>query len=224
MQKTATIRTEAFASQHTLERIDLRYNRISSIEGGAFSGLTSPKEIYLAGNRLVQLNSDVFEVKSDTFPNEKQRFLQIFFFFNLQFLQGASTLEKLDLSENFFSAFPTIALQEVSNLKLLNLSSNMIQKLESAHLENLKLLQVLDLSRNGINSVPPATFRDLSQLKYLDLSLNSLRTVSLTHPHETPSHQFDFANINVFFLFFQTDRRRCSRRFRLIANSYPPGQ
>lgn len=58
----ATIRTEAFASQPTLERIDLRYNRISSIEGGAFSGLTSPKEIYLAGNRLVQLNSDVFEV------------------------------------------------------------------------------------------------------------------------------------------------------------------
>lgn len=80
MKKTATIRTEAFASQHTLERIDLRYNRISSIEGGAFSGLTSPKEIYLAGNRLVQLNSDVFEVQSDTFPNEKQRFLQIFFF------------------------------------------------------------------------------------------------------------------------------------------------
>lgn len=57
------IRTEAFASQPTLERIDLRYNRISQIEGGAFRELSSPKEIYLAGNRLIQLNSDVFEVK-----------------------------------------------------------------------------------------------------------------------------------------------------------------
>ncbi|XP_055298142.1 transforming growth factor beta activator LRRC32 isoform X2 [Sitodiplosis mosellana] len=147
----AVVRSEAFTSQPSLERIDLRYNRISTIDGGAFGGLTSPKEIYLAGNRLILLNSDVFE--------------------------GASSLEKLDLSENFISAFPSIALQEVGNLKLLNLSSNMIQKLESAHLENLKGLQILDLSRNGINSVAPATFRDLSQLKYLDLSLNSLRTI-----------------------------------------------
>lgn len=57
-----TIRTEAFAAQPTLERIDLRYNRISSIDGGAFNGLNAPKEIFLAGNRLIQLNSDVFEV------------------------------------------------------------------------------------------------------------------------------------------------------------------
>lgn len=56
------VRSEAFASQVFLERIDLRYNRISSIGGGAFGGLNEPKEIYLAGNRLIQLNSDVFEV------------------------------------------------------------------------------------------------------------------------------------------------------------------
>lgn len=58
----AVIRPDAFASQSTLERIDLRSNQISNIEGGAFGGLTTPKEIYLAGNRLIQLNSDVFEV------------------------------------------------------------------------------------------------------------------------------------------------------------------
>lgn len=56
------MRPEAFASQSSLERIDLRYNRISTIDGGAFGGLKAPKEIYLSGNRLVQLNSDVFEV------------------------------------------------------------------------------------------------------------------------------------------------------------------
>lgn len=56
------VRSEAFASQPTLERIDLRYNRVSTIDGGSFSGLKAPKEIYLSGNRLVQLNSDVFEV------------------------------------------------------------------------------------------------------------------------------------------------------------------
>lgn len=56
------VRTEAFAAQPTLERIDLRNNRISLIDGGAFRGLLTPKDILLAGNRLIQLNSDVFEV------------------------------------------------------------------------------------------------------------------------------------------------------------------
>lgn len=58
------VRSDAFAAQPTLERIDLRHNRISVVESGAFSGILAPKDIYLAGNRLVQLNSDVFEVKS----------------------------------------------------------------------------------------------------------------------------------------------------------------
>lgn len=92
-------------------------------------------------------------------------------------MQGAISLEKLDLSENFVTTFPTIALTEIGNLKVLNLSSNMIQKLDSSNLEVVRNLQILDLSRNGITSVPPATFRDLKALKYLDLSLNSLRTV-----------------------------------------------
>lgn len=92
--------------------------------------------------------------------------------------QGASSLQKLDLSENFITSFPTIALQTIENLKVLNLSSNMIYHLDSTNFEHLKSLQILDLSRNGIFSVPPSTFRDLNALRYLDLSLNSLRTVS----------------------------------------------
>lgn len=58
------IRAEAFASQPTLERIDLRHNRISIVESGAFAGISAPKDIYLAGNRINQLNSDVFEVRN----------------------------------------------------------------------------------------------------------------------------------------------------------------
>lgn len=59
---TGIIRSEAFASQPTLERIDLRHNRISVVESSAFAGISAPKDIYLAGNRLIQLNSDVFQV------------------------------------------------------------------------------------------------------------------------------------------------------------------
>jgi Leucine-rich repeat (LRR) protein len=56
------VRQDAFAAQPSIERIDLRHNRISTVEGGAFVGLKSPKEIYLSGNHLAHLNSDVFQV------------------------------------------------------------------------------------------------------------------------------------------------------------------
>ena len=61
---TAHLKANDFASQTTLERIDLRFNRIVTIEGGAFQGLAQPKEIYLSGNRLSRMNSDVFQVIS----------------------------------------------------------------------------------------------------------------------------------------------------------------
>lgn len=58
----ATIRQEGFAAQPSIERIDLRHNRLSTIEGAAFVGLHNPKEIYLSGNQIAHLNSDVFQV------------------------------------------------------------------------------------------------------------------------------------------------------------------
>lgn len=69
-QSTAAIRAEAFDAQSTLERIDLRHNRINAIDGGAFRGLTKLKDVFLSGNRLVQLNSDVFEVNNNQPVNE----------------------------------------------------------------------------------------------------------------------------------------------------------
>lgn len=46
---------------------------------------------------------------------------------NSDVFEQLPTLQKLDLSENFFSQFPTVALASISTLKSLNLSSNMLQ-------------------------------------------------------------------------------------------------
>lgn len=59
---TVTLKSESFSSQLNIERIDLRHNQISNIEGGTFYGLNKIKEIYLGGNKLNRLNSDVFLV------------------------------------------------------------------------------------------------------------------------------------------------------------------
>lgn len=74
---------------------------ISTVEGGAFSGLTHLTTLDLGRNRLSKFNSDVFH--------------------------GAENLEKLDLSENFIADFPTVALKSFAALRHLNLSSNMIK-------------------------------------------------------------------------------------------------
>lgn len=94
------MRQASFVSQKTLEEIDLHGNMISTIEGGAFIGLSDLLTLDLGRNRLSKFNSDVF--------------------------QGAENLEKLDLSENFITDFPTVALKSFVALKHLNLSSNMI--------------------------------------------------------------------------------------------------
>ena len=152
------VKSEAFAAQIGLEKIDLRNNRISQLEGNSFGQLTKVKEIFLAGNRLSRMNSDVFE--------------------------GLKSLQKLDLSENFINNFPVVALKEIENVKVLNLSSNMIKMVDTTYFQSLKALQVLDLSRNGITSIPPGTFREQKALKFLDLSLNSLRTVRFIIKHK----------------------------------------
>jgi len=46
---------------------------------------------------------------------------------NSDVFQDANTLQKLDLSQNFITNFPTIILKSIENLKVLNLSSNLIQ-------------------------------------------------------------------------------------------------
>lgn len=58
----ANLKSDQFAAQRSLERIDIRHNLITTIDGGAFQGLVQPKEILLSGNRLTTFNSDVFSV------------------------------------------------------------------------------------------------------------------------------------------------------------------
>lgn len=149
----------------------MRNNLITGVDGGSFQGLVKIKEILLSGNRLVRFNSDVFQVSLNL---SNENIIQDFNFYDQK---GAVTLQKLDLSENFITAFPSVALKSVEHVKVLNISANMIQQIASSNFDDVKGLQILDLSRNNIGSVPPATFRQLKSLKYLDLSLNSLRTV-----------------------------------------------
>lgn len=45
---------------------------------------------------------------------------------NYSNISGAEKLEYLDMSNNYFDMFPSIALKSLTSLKHLNLSSNMI--------------------------------------------------------------------------------------------------
>ncbi|KAJ9598944.1 hypothetical protein L9F63_010538, partial [Diploptera punctata] len=117
--------------------------------------------------------------QSHAFSGQHRPELQLADFtrFNSDVFNGATNLEVLDLSENFITEFPSVALKSFVGLKFLNLSSNLIQSLENANLATQPELERLDLSRNNIANIAPGTFLGLNHLKELDLSVNALRTV-----------------------------------------------
>uniref|UniRef100_A0A8D8Z9Q1 Insulin-like growth factor-binding protein complex acid labile subunit n=1 Tax=Cacopsylla melanoneura TaxID=428564 RepID=A0A8D8Z9Q1_9HEMI len=149
--RIGVLKADSFLSQRWLERIILRGNRLTTIEGGAFNALAKIHILNLSYNRLNKLNSDTF--------------------------QGAEKMEYLDMSNNYFDLFPSIALKSLTALKHLNLSSNMISKIEISDISSMTKLEVLDLSRNNIAHLHPGLFTSLKSLRYLDLGVNQLRTI-----------------------------------------------
>ena len=80
------------------EWLDLHGNQLSSIESGAFSGLTNLTELYLDDNQISSIESGAFS--------------------------GLTNLEVLDLEHNQISSIESGAFSGLTNLRELNLSDN----------------------------------------------------------------------------------------------------
>ncbi|XP_035220435.1 leucine-rich repeat-containing protein 4C-like [Stegodyphus dumicola] len=88
-----------------------------------------------------------------------------------------SNLVELDLSNNFITSIPAIALRDTPLLRRLLLSSNPIQRVENDTFILLSHLTTLELSNCQIEVVEPRAFDGLKSLQYLKLDGNKLRTL-----------------------------------------------
>ncbi|KAM8909895.1 leucine-rich repeat and transmembrane domain-containing protein 2 isoform 1-T3 [Spinachia spinachia] len=85
-----------------------------------------------------------------------------------------SSLEELDLSNNYLDHLPGGLFRDMSNLTRLTLHNNSLTAMDRDLFQGLGGLQRLDLSLNGLSSVPLGLLDELQGLRWLSLAGNRL--------------------------------------------------
>ncbi|XP_024143535.1 leucine-rich repeat and transmembrane domain-containing protein 2 [Oryzias melastigma] len=85
-----------------------------------------------------------------------------------------SSLEELDLSNNYLDNLPGGLFRDMSNLTRLTLHNNSLTVMDRELFQGLGSLQSLDLSLNGLSTVPLGLLDELQKLRWLSLAGNRL--------------------------------------------------
>ena len=133
------------------QKIVLNRNRISSIQPGAFQGLSNLADLDLANNQIASIQPGAF--------------------------QGLSNLEHLVLRKNQITSIQPDAFQGLSKLQRLLLNDNQITSIQPGMFQGLSNLRFLFLNDNQITSIQPGTFQGLSNLRFLFLDNNRISTI-----------------------------------------------
>ncbi|XP_038637351.1 leucine-rich repeat and transmembrane domain-containing protein 2 isoform X2 [Scyliorhinus canicula] len=107
-------------------------------------------------------------IKFLSLSNNKLSTLQALTFINF------TTLEKLDLSNNYLDQLPSNVFDYIRNLTDLNLRNNSIRSLDKSIFYKTTNLQRLDLSVNGISQIPLLLFDEMQNLTWLNLEDNRM--------------------------------------------------
>ena len=150
----ASLRSGDLVQARSLQRLNLRANRLSIMDDDALKALPQLREIDLSNNQLAALPPTIFN--------------------------NSLELEKLFLQNNSLTLLTSELFAPLKNLQVLNLSKNAI----SSHLltpetfSGLSNLQVLDLSYNQLNKIDGSTFESMTELQVLNLEHNQIHLVS----------------------------------------------
>ncbi len=126
------IRQNAFNHLGVCERLQLQYNKIHSIENGAWNGLESLKELRLHENEIEELRGDMFT--------------------------GLTTCMYLSLDRNNIHTIHRGALDVLESLTELTLNDNKLTILRSHTFTRLTKLRRLWLYSNDITTIEPDCF------------------------------------------------------------------
>eukprot|EP00062_Callorhinchus_milii_P013316 gi/632961298/ref/XP_007896681.1/ PREDICTED: leucine-rich repeat and transmembrane domain-containing protein 2 isoform X1 [Callorhinchus milii] len=129
-------------------------------------------EVDCSNRGLITIPTNIpFDTKSLSLNNNKLSTLQFLTLANL------TTLEKLDLSNNYLDQLPVNVFNDVGNLIDLNLRNNSIRSLDKKIFYRTINLQRLDLSVNGISQIPLDLFDEMQNLTWLSLKGNRMQSL-----------------------------------------------
>ncbi|XP_062375178.1 toll-like receptor 4 [Sardina pilchardus] len=133
-----------------LKTFDLSYTQFTFDSNGIFHGLSSLKELKMAGNNI---EKDVFS----------------YLFSNL------STLEVLDISNCGIKYIPCTSFQDLHNLEHLTLSGNKLTTVDFLTCPSLSKLTSIYVDNNHIAAISPNVLKNLpADLSVFDLSFNPI--------------------------------------------------
>ncbi|XP_041913144.1 carboxypeptidase N subunit 2-like isoform X3 [Alosa sapidissima] len=154
-----TIQEKAFIKNPKLERVEFMGTSTTSVEAGAFQGLTDLKTLEISGTNLSLLPDEIFK-------NLKQ-------LVTLYLTQNKIE----DITENLFNG--------LTKLRDLRLNSNNISSISMKAFDNLEQLQTLDLSKNNLAKIPDdiwsGKLTNLEEINIQDNKITYLQTSSKSH-------------------------------------------
>ena len=188
-----------FGEFNDLTNLDLSFNGILSIEGGAFDNLVSLVTIDISQNCLKYLPSALFKknVQLDNVELSNNEITKI----EAHLFSSKIELKLIDLDHNKLDYVPNIAVKLIQNLilsnneiEVLDLNFDTSENKKSAQIEQIILasnkmeeivelderrfdIKHLDLSNNSLTDF--ASMPDLINLRYLSLHNNSLTELDL---------------------------------------------
>lgn len=136
------IRSRKFIPLTNLYKLDLRYNKLKTIEAGAFAGLQQVNSLMLDGNPTLE------EIHSGAFV-------------------GLITLREMSINNTRLRKIEKNLFLQMNSLRTLKLSDNQIETVEKGAFNDLHSLVRLDLRGNPLNNFTKDMFSMLKSLRYL---------------------------------------------------------
>ncbi|NWS42915.1 LRRT1 protein, partial [Probosciger aterrimus] len=132
--------------------LSLRYNSLSELHDGQFTGLMQLTWLYLDHNHICSVEGNAF--------------------------QKLRRVKELTLSSNKITQLPNTTFRPMPNLRSVDLSYNNLQSLEPDLFHGLRKLTTLHMRSNAIKFVPVRIFQDCRSLKFLDIGYNQLKSLA----------------------------------------------
>ncbi|XP_043299484.1 leucine-rich repeats and immunoglobulin-like domains protein 1 isoform X1 [Cervus canadensis] len=166
------IRSTCFPHGLPLKELNLASNRISTLESGAFDGLSrSLLTLRLSKNRITQLPVKAFKLPRLTQLDLNRNRIRLIE--GLTF-QGLDSLEVLRLQRNNISKLTDGAFWGLARMHALHLEYNSLAEVNSGSLYGLTALHQLHLGNNSISRIHRDGWSFCQKLHELILSFNNL--------------------------------------------------
>lgn len=166
------MRSACFLYGPPIKELNLVSNRISTLESGAFDGLSrSLLTLRLSKNRITQLPVKAFKLPRLTQLDLNRNRIRLIE--GLTF-QGLDSLEVLKLQRNNISKLTDGAFWGLSKMHVLHLEYNSLVEVNSGSLYGLTALHQLHLSNNSISRISRDGWSFCQKLHELILSYNNL--------------------------------------------------